>query len=127
MGSPKCPPDQASHSSKVLRCCWINLKELLGQPHSSQRKADRFFEPPVFRERDLAASTPEIDQKQLPPRARLTHQSVMNQPALFKTRDNLHVPAGLGLHPRLKCRGLPRIAHRRSRRTPDLICSMQLY
>ena len=51
----------------------------------------------------------------------------MNEPAFFETGNGFHVPAGLSLHPRMKSRCVPRIAHRRRSHDPDLVHTMRLH
>jgi hypothetical protein len=51
----------------------------------------------------------------------------MNQPALFKARDDLHGPAGLSLHPGLKGRAVARVAHGRGGHHANLVDAMRLH
>ena len=124
--------DELPHSRQPLDRRRIHRQELPGQAHSAQRQADGFLDVLALGERNLAASAAQIDQQYPACRSRLgtghaADQAQVNQPALLEAGDNLHIPAGFGLHPGLKGQRVARIAHGRGGHHADLLHAMQLH
>ena len=128
MRPPQLARNQLPHPRQVPPRRGIGLQKLLGQPHRAQRQADRLLDALVLGERDLAAAAAQVDQQHPAARSRLrTHHAAMDQPAFFEAGDDLHVPAGLGLHPRLKGRRVARIAHGRCGHHANLVHPVRLH
>ena len=98
------------------------------QPHRAQRHAHHLANAPLLAERYLAASAAQVDHhaSRLRPRYQRHHPQV-DQPALFQSRDHLHLPARSGFHPRRKRRRVARIAHGAGRHNPHPVRHMQLH
>ena len=128
MSSAQLARDQLPHAREAIARSWIVREELLGEPHRAEWKADRLLDALVLRERDLTTAAAEVEQQYAAASSGLgAHYADMNQAAFFQAGDDLHVPAGLGLDPGLKCGGIARIAHGRGGHDADAVDAVRLH
>ncbi len=141
MGQAQFAVDELPHPRQTLSRGRIGGEKLLGQTHRAQRQADSLQDVLVLGKRDLATSAAQVHQEHAARHSGLglrlgcgfgfgggqPHHAQVNQPALLQAGDDLHIPAGLGLHPGLKGKPVAGIAHRRGGYHANLIRSMQLH
>ena len=78
-------PPQALDSAGRRR---IFLEKLLCKPHRAERHAHRFFDALMFRERDLAAASAEVDEKHASSDTRLgVHDASMDAGAPLRALE----------------------------------------
>ena len=128
LGAAEFTVDVLLQAGDVLLLGRIGAKELLLQADRAERQAHHLLDASLVGERDLAASTAEIDQHAASPRPRLQRDDAeMDQAAFFEAGDHLDLPAGGRLDPRRKGCGVAGVAHGAGGHHANLVHHVELH
>ena len=99
LGLAQLAGDKLLHAGELVFGWRIIGKKFLRQADRAQRKAHRFLDAFVVRQRDLATAAAYIDQKASALRAGFAHHPAVDQACLFEAGDDLDFPTGFRFHP----------------------------
>ncbi len=128
MSPPELPCNELPHALDFLSGWGIGLQEFFRQAHGAERHANCFFNAFLFGEGNLATASAQVNQQDAAAGSGLVlHEAAVNEPAFLEPGENLHVPSGLSLDPRLKRGRIASVAHGRRGHYAQLVDTARLH